>query len=136
MRELHYGGWAAPNIYFLGASNVIRYKGLRIGGLSGIYKSYDYNKGYYEVPPYILNGRGEKVSPCHYRALEILKLLSYPKKLDIMLSHDWPNGITSYGDEKALCAKKPWFKYARLLAVPAEKKSSSKYWARTLSRQF
>ena len=28
--ELRYGGWVAPNIYFMGCSNVIRYKGLTI----------------------------------------------------------------------------------------------------------
>ena len=46
LRELHFGGWAAPNIYYMGASNVIRIKKgdheVRIGGLSGIYKPHDF----------------------------------------------------------------------------------------------
>ncbi len=40
-----FGGWVAPNIYYLGHSGVVRYGGLRIAGASGIYKRYNYNKG-------------------------------------------------------------------------------------------
>ena len=36
--ELYYGGWAAPSIYFLGFSGCVKFGGLRIAGLSGIYK--------------------------------------------------------------------------------------------------
>ncbi len=47
LQELHYGGWVAPNIYFLGFSGCVRFGGLRIAGLSGIYKDYDYRRGRY-----------------------------------------------------------------------------------------
>jgi lariat debranching enzyme len=40
--ELHYGGWVAPNIYYLGAAGVVRFGGLRIAGLSGIYNPRHY----------------------------------------------------------------------------------------------
>lgn len=40
-----YGGWAAPQIFFLGFAGVVQFGGLRIGGLSGIYKKYEYNTG-------------------------------------------------------------------------------------------
>lgn len=59
LRDLYYGGFAAENIYFLGYSGIINVKKgdftLRIGGISGIDKKYDYKKGYYEKWPYYDN---------------------------------------------------------------------------------
>ena len=51
-RELYYGGWAAPNIYFLGYSGLIDVGGVKIAGFSGIYKSEFFKSGHYEMSPY------------------------------------------------------------------------------------
>lgn len=45
LQELPYGGWVAPNIFYLGHASVIQFAGLRIAGLSGIYNKNDYNMG-------------------------------------------------------------------------------------------
>ena len=42
--ELYYGGWVAPNIYYLGHAGVINIGGIRIAGLSGIFSRHDYRK--------------------------------------------------------------------------------------------
>jgi predicted phosphodiesterase len=47
LRELHYGGWMAPNIYYMGTAGVVRFGGIRIGGMSGIYSKYDYELGHF-----------------------------------------------------------------------------------------
>lgn len=113
-KELHYGGWVAPNIYYMGCSNVIRYKGLRIGGLSGIYHSGFYDRGYYEKIPFDLSTReGEDsiASVYHYRRIEINKMNSYSSPIDIMVTHDWPSKMYEFGDVELLLKKKPFFKY-------------------------
>jgi lariat debranching enzyme len=106
LSELYYGGWVAPNIYYLGAAGVVRVGGVRIGGMSGIYKSHDYAKGRFEQPPY---DRSSLRSVYHVRNVDVqrMKCLS---SLDIMLSHDWPQGIEQYGNKSALLRQKPFFR--------------------------
>lgn len=58
-RELYYGGWAAPNIYFLGYSGMLDVGGVKIAGFSGIYRSNNFKSGHYEMPPYTV----EKARP-------------------------------------------------------------------------
>jgi len=102
--ELYYGGWAAPNIYFLGFSGVVKFGNIRIGGLSGIHKQHNYHSGHYERPPY--NEQTIR-SVYHVRHYDVLKLMHLKEPLDIFLSHDWPLGITEYGNwQKLIRAKK------------------------------
>ena len=93
--ELPFGGWVAPNIYYLGYSGVVNFGGLRIAGLSGIYKSHDYNKGHYETPPF---DQGTLRSIYHVRSLDVFKLKLLTRPVDIAMSHDWPKGVYYYGN--------------------------------------
>ncbi|PVI02075.1 lariat debranching enzyme [Periconia macrospinosa] len=106
MWELYYGGWAAPNIYYMGAANVIRLGPLRIAGLSGIWKGYDYRKAHYERLPY--NDKDVR-SIYHVRELDVRKLLQLRSQVDVGLSHDWPNGMEWKGDHQQLFRFKPYF---------------------------
>ncbi|KAL3747912.1 hypothetical protein ACJRO7_016691 [Eucalyptus globulus] len=104
--ELYYGGWAAPNIYFLGFAGVVKFGNIRIGGLSGIYNARHYRLGHYERPPY----NEETIrSVYHVREYDVYKLMQVEEPIDIFLSHDWPLGITDYGNSKKLIQQKPFF---------------------------
>ena len=105
--ELPYGGWVAPNIYYLGYAGVVNFGGMRIGGLSGIYKSHDYNKGHFERPPY---NDSTVRSAYHIRSFDVfmLKLISQP--IDIFLSHDWPQGVYHHGNLQELYRFKDFLK--------------------------
>ncbi|KAJ8919810.1 hypothetical protein NQ315_006339 [Exocentrus adspersus] len=107
LQELPYGGWVASNIYYLGYAGVINIGGIRIGGLSGIYKSRDYMKGHFEKVPY---NEDTKRSVYHIRNLEIFRLKQLSGRLHIFLSHDWPNGIYNFGNTQQLLKKKPFFR--------------------------
>lgn len=52
MAELFYGGWLAPNIYYLGAAGSVIVNGLRIAGASGIfYNKHIFTRGHSERVP-------------------------------------------------------------------------------------
>ncbi|KAF0910378.1 hypothetical protein E2562_001548 [Oryza meyeriana var. granulata] len=104
--ELYYGGWAAPNIYFLGFAGVVKFGNIRIGGLSGIYKQQHYHLGHYERPPY---NESTIRSVYHVRHYDVLKLMHVKEPLDIFMSHDWPLGITEYGNWQKLIREKSFF---------------------------
>ncbi|XP_019088880.1 PREDICTED: lariat debranching enzyme-like [Camelina sativa] len=105
--ELYYGGWAATNVYFLGYAGVVKFGNLRIGGLSGIYNGHHYRSGHFERPPY---NESTIRSVYHVREYDVQKLMQLEEPLDIFLSHDWPVGITDYGDSEALMRQKPYFR--------------------------
>eukprot|EP00750_Incisomonas_marina_P018880 INCI3163.1.p1 GENE.INCI3163.1~~INCI3163.1.p1 ORF type:complete len:368 (-),score=57.69 INCI3163.1:16-1119(-) len=121
LQELYHGGWVAPNIYYLGNSGVVRFGGLRIAGISGIFKSGDYRKGVYEQIPY---DRSTTRSVFHTREIDAFKLAQVSGAVDIGLSHDWPRGVAPYGDTQSLLRKKPFFREeierGELGSIPAE----------------
>ena len=106
LQELYYGGWVAPNIYYLGAASVVRFGDLRIAGLSGIWKGYNYKKPHFERLPY---SEDEIKSLYHVREINVRKLLLLRTQVDVGISHDWPRGIEWQGDWKALFRKKDLF---------------------------
>ncbi len=109
LSELYYGGWVAPNIYYMGAANVVDFGGLRIAGISGIWAKHDYMRGHFEKLPY---DHATLRSIYHVRQYDVKKLLllSQDRPIDIFLSHDWPRGIEQHGDVSTLLRKKPFFK--------------------------
>ncbi|MCJ1251746.1 hypothetical protein MMC30_008983 [Trapelia coarctata] len=104
--ELYHGGWVAPNIYYLGAASVVCLGPLRIAGLSGIWKGYNYNKPHHERLPH---NQDDIKSIYHVRELDVRKLLQIRTQVDVGISHDWPRGVEWLGDWKGLFAKKDLF---------------------------
>lgn len=105
--ELYYGGWVAPNIYYMGAANVLRVGPLRIAGLSGIWKGFDYRKPHRERLPF---SRDDIKSFYHVREFDVRKLLQIREQVDVGLSHDWPRGIEKHGDVQQLYRLRPMWK--------------------------
>ncbi|RPB01918.1 DBR1-domain-containing protein [Choiromyces venosus 120613-1] len=105
--ELFYGGWVAPNIYYMGAASVLNFRGLRIGGLSGIYNGRDYLRAHDERLPYF---PGEIKSIYHVRQYDVFKLYQIKEPVDVVISHDWPSGIEHHGDLDELLRRKSFFK--------------------------
>ncbi|XP_037068529.1 lariat debranching enzyme-like [Pollicipes pollicipes] len=107
MQSLAYGGWLAPNIYFVGYASVLRFGSLRIGALSGIYNGHDYLKGHHERPPY---DRSTMRSAYHVRNVDTFRLKQLTPDMDIFISHDWPRGVYHHGNVEQLLSKKPFFR--------------------------
>ncbi|KAK6309996.1 hypothetical protein J4Q44_G00198770 [Coregonus suidteri] len=119
LQELPYGGWVAPNIYYMGYDGIVCYKGVRIGGLSGIFKGHDYRKGHYEFPPY---NPDTLRSVYHIRNIDVFKLKQIQMTVDVFLTHDWPRGIYHYGSTGELLRKKKFLRqeFAALMQHPAK----------------
>ncbi|KAK5996995.1 Lariat debranching enzyme [Cladobotryum mycophilum] len=109
--ELYYGGWVAPNIYYMGAANVLRLGPIRIAGLSGIWKGHDYRKPHFERLPF---SDGDVRSFYHVREIDVRKLLQIRTQVDVGLSHDWPRAIEKHGDHEQLFRKKRDFRQESL----------------------
>lgn len=107
LQELPFGGWLAPNIFYLGYAGVVNYKGLRIAGISGIFDKKDFFRGHYESLPY--NPRTLR-TVYHYRQQEIFRLQQLVTKIDIMMSHDWPTDVHKFGNASELFEQKPHFR--------------------------
>ena len=130
--ELYYGGWVAPNIYYMGAANVLRLGGLRIAGLSGIWKGFDFKRPHGARPPY---SSDDIKSLYHVREVDLRKLLQIRTQVDVGISHDWPQNVEYSGNYEQLFRFKPYFeedsRNGRLGSVAAEymlKRLRPPYW--------
>jgi lariat debranching enzyme len=134
LRESHFGGWLAPNIYFLGqAGSIFVRKGgasLRISGCSGIYNASDF-KYCTRLERYPLRGK-DRITAYHTKQVDLFRLellarinlmqIEQPEQygegyssFDIFMSHDWPKGkadshsdMALYGSMKELLTYKPF----------------------------
>ncbi|CAK4084275.1 unnamed protein product [Aphanomyces euteiches] len=95
LQDLYYGGYVAPNIFYLGSAGVVQVNGLRIAGFSGIYDERDYKFGQHEKFPY---SKKTRRSIYHTREFQAFQLGHLKEHIDIVMSHDWPRGITTFGD--------------------------------------
>ncbi|KAJ7658950.1 lariat debranching enzyme, C-terminal domain-containing protein [Mycena rosella] len=107
MWELYHGGWLAPNIYYLGEAGCVRVNGVRIAGASGIFKSHDFTRGHFEKMPY---DRSMVRSIYHIREYAVRKLSLLTSRLQVFLSHDWPQSITDHGDLPTLLQRKTFLR--------------------------
>lgn len=118
LQEIPLGGLVAPNIYFLGYAGVVNFRGLRIAGVSGTYVDHAYLRKRTERPPY--TGPAAR-SVYHLREEDVRRVLRLRRRndidaddgtackpIDIVLSHDWPKGITDYGNVEQLLRAKPF----------------------------
>lgn len=113
LMTLPYGGWVCDNFYYLGFAGVVKYKGLRIGGVSGIYNFRNCNRGRFERLP--LDDQSMR-SIYHTRRLDVFRLsllsknINEQNQLDVFLSHDWPARVYEHGNLQQLLRFKPHFK--------------------------
>lgn len=111
LRELKYGGWVAPNIYYMGETGAVWYRGVKIAGISGIYNPQSYianSLGDEERLPY---NRSVIRSIYHVKPRNYLKcLLNTDVPADIVVSHDWPQYVWKWGNLGQLLRAKKFFK--------------------------
>ncbi len=89
LSALPYGGWLAPNMYYVGRAGCVTYRGLRIAGLSGIYKPYSAGLPPAGPAPFT---EDTIVSAYHQRRADADKLAGVGD-VDVLMVHDWPAGI-------------------------------------------
>lgn len=109
LQELKFGGWVAPNIYYLGEFGSIWFKGLQICGNSGIYNKQSFVRNYIDDEPFPYNPHTLR-SVYHVKPKNFLKMALMNHNLDIALSHDWPLNIYNHGNLHKLLQQKKFFK--------------------------
>lgn len=107
LQELRYGGWVAPNIYYMGESSTVTFRGVRILGILGIWSAQSFRHTR-EIESLPYNGSTLRLV-YHVKPKAVVKmaLQKYP---DVVVSHDWPDKVHRYGNVAALLRKKRHFR--------------------------
>lgn len=107
LMSLPYGGWVAPNMYYVGYANVLRYKNVRIAGLTGIFCDRCVQRSHDERLP-LDNNAVRHVY--HSRFVDAWRMMQVRTRPELVMSHDWPRGVEHYGDIRTLLKIKPFFR--------------------------
>ena len=87
---LPFGGWLAPDVFYVGRASSLLVGDVTISSISGLYKQDFYYEKVNEKYPI---RSGDDLQKCyHIRAFSDFQLLGLDNT-KIMLSHDWPSGI-------------------------------------------
>jgi lariat debranching enzyme len=85
LNRFRQGGFIAPNFYYLGRNGMVDVKGIKIAGLSGVFR-----KDMYQLP---LDAYPNFLEWQFYREQEIAEIMKY--KADIVLFHNWIKPFSS-----------------------------------------
>jgi lariat debranching enzyme len=92
------GGNLIDKVYYMGRSGIIERFGLRIGGISGVYSPKNFMVPHSQKSPFQKNST--------YFNNEDIEKMKKSGNLDILLLHDWPQGITMRGDLSSICPRR------------------------------
>lgn len=92
LQTMPQGGDIAPAIHYMGRANLVERRGLRIAGLSGIHSPKRYDL---EIPEAWQERKGTRKEPTYFRKPEVERLLA-EAPVDILLTHEWPQGLFGY----------------------------------------
>lgn len=92
LHQLPFGGWIAPNVFYIGRACQLIVGDVLISGISGLYKTENYYTKVNETFP--LRTVGDMHTAYAFRAFSDFQLFGL-KSTQIMLSHDWPSQIPS-----------------------------------------
>jgi len=108
LQQLPWGGWVAPNIYYMGWAGVVDFAGLSIAGISGTFKHYHYPQSlssFLSFPPSLLShadsdpdqptdhhelypySEDEKRSAYHQRMIDVFRLSQVCTNNDLKVSN-------------------------------------------------
>jgi lariat debranching enzyme len=90
LHVLPFGGWLAPNVFYLGRACSVSFGDTVITSLSGLWKPEDYWRPVNEAYP--IRSEEDKATTYHIRAFSDFQLHGLTKT-DLFVSHDWPAGI-------------------------------------------